>query len=249
MGAKDRIIVALDVPSVGQALDLVMALSDHVGGFKLGLEFFNSTYHDLVTKPIGDAVVVLEDLQNLFRRLEGRLFWDGKLNDIPNTLAGATKPLAEIRVWMLNVHASSGIEAMREVVLNSGQAKVLAVTVLTSMEENQAHLIFGSPSEAKVLQMARDAVLAGVDGIICSPRELSLLVKQPELDDLIYVVPGIRPSWAATGDQRRITTPADAIKNGADYLVIGRPITKPPSEIGDPVEAARMITEEIVLVL
>lgn len=248
MEAKKRIIVALDVSSVRQALDLVIALSDYVGGFKLGLEFINSTYYDLVTKPIGDAIAVLEDLQILFHRLEGRLFWDGKLCDIPNTLAGATKPLGEMGVWMINVHASTGIEGMREVVLNSGESKVLAVTVLTSLEENQAHLIFGSPSQVKVLQMAREAVLVGVDGIICSPQELSLLVKQPELDELIYVVPGIRPAWAAAGDQRRITTPADAIKDGADYLVIGRPITKPPSEIGGPVEAAKRIAEEIASV-
>lgn len=251
MEAKDRIIVALHVSSVRQALDLVMALSDHVGGFKLGLEFINSTYRDLVTKPIGDAIVVLEDLQNFFRRLEGRLFWDGKLCDIPNTLAGATRPLRDMKVWMLNVHASAGIEAIAEVVKNSGDSLVLAVTVLTSFEENEAHLMFGMPSKAKVLQLARDAVMAEVGGLICSPQELTFLRSRPELRrgrSLLYVTPGIRSAWAATGDQRGITTPADAIKAGADYLVIGRPITKPPKEIGGPVEAAKRIAEEIASV-
>jgi len=150
---------------------------------------------------------------------------------------------------MFNVHASAGIEAMMSAVANKGQALVLAVTVLTSLEENNANLIFGGPSKARVLQFARDAKLAGCDGIICSPQELELLGKQKELGGLLKITPGVRPEWASAGDQKRIMTPAEAIKAGATALVIGRPITKPPTEIGSPVDAAKRIAEEISAVL
>jgi orotidine-5'-phosphate decarboxylase len=150
---------------------------------------------------------------------------------------------------MFNVHASCGIEAMMAAVKNKGQSQVLAVTVLTSLEENNAHLIFGSPSKAKVIQFARDAMLAGIDGIICSPQELELLGKQKELAGLRKVTPGVRPEWASVGDQKRIITPGDAILAGATELVIGRPITKPPSEVGAPVDAAKRIAEEIAAAL
>jgi orotidine-5'-phosphate decarboxylase len=146
---------------------------------------------------------------------------------------------------MFNVHASAGIEAMMAAVQNKGISQVLAVTILTSLEENNAHLIFGAPSKAKVLQLARDAKIAGVDGIICSPQELELLGKQKELAGLLKVTPGVRPEWAAAGDQKRIMTPGDAIVAGATALVIGRPITKPPQEVGTPADAARRIADEI----
>ena len=122
---------------------------------------------------------------------------------------------------------------------------VLAVTVLTSLGEYDTYLIFGAPSKAKVLQFARDAKIAGCDGIICSPQELEFLGNYPELRGLLKVVPGIRPKWSVTGDQKRIMTPSDAIKAGADYLVIGRPITNPPKEVGSSVEAVKRIIEEI----
>jgi orotidine-5'-phosphate decarboxylase len=150
---------------------------------------------------------------------------------------------------MFNVHASAGIEAMRVAVNNKRESLVLAVTILTSLEEDNAHLIFGAPIKAKVLQFARDAEIAGVDGIICSSKELELLAGQEELRGLIKVTPGIRPEWATAGDQKRVMTPGEAIKAGADYLVIGRPITKPPEEIGSPVDAAQKIAQEIFAAL
>lgn len=235
MQAKDRIIVALDVDNLGKAMSLVESLAPYVGCFKVGLE--------LVTA-VGAPQVV-----EFVHSLGGQVFYDGKFDDIPNTIGGATKAVAGLNVKMLNVHASAGIEAMMAAVANKGQSLVLAVTVLTSLEENNAHLIFGGPSKAKVLQYARDAKLAGCDGVICSPQELELLGKQKELGNFMKVTPGVRPEWAAAGDQKRIMTPAEAIKAGATALVIGRPITKPPTEIGSPVDAAKRIAEEISAVL
>jgi len=235
MQAKDRIIVALDVDSLDKAKALVESLAPQVGCFKIGLELLTA---------VGAPQVV-----EFIHQLGGQVFYDGKFDDIPNTIGGASKSVAGLNVKMFNVHASAGIEAMMSAVANKGQALVLAVTVLTSLEENNANLIFGGPSKARVLQFARDAKLAGCDGIICSPQELELLGKQKELGGLLKITPGVRPEWASAGDQKRIMTPAEAIKAGATALVIGRPITKPPTEIGSPVDAAKRIAEEISAVL
>jgi len=233
--AKDRIIVALDVDSLDKAKSLVESLAPYVGCFKIGLELLTA---------VGAPKVV-----EFIYSFGGQVFYDGKFDDIPNTVGGAAKAIAGLNVKMFNVHASAGVEAMMSAVANKGQSLVLAVTVLTSLEENNAHLIFGGPNKAKVLQFARDAKLAGCDGIICSSQELELLGMQKELDGLLKVTPGVRPKWAAADDQKRIMTPAEAIKAGATALVIGRPITKPPAEIGTPVEAAKKIAEEIATVL
>jgi len=230
MAAKDRIIVALDVPSLEQAGPLITSLASYVWCFKIGLE--------LITAEGGPQAV------RFVQERGGQVFYDGKFCDIPNTVGNAAKAAAGLGVQMFNVHASAGVEAMMAAVANKWKALVLAVTVLTSLEENNAHLIFGGSSKAKVLQLARDAKIAGCDGIICSPQELELLGKQKELVGLLKVTPGVRPEWAATGDQKRVMTPAEAIKAGATVLVIGRPITKPPAEIGTPVDAAKKILEE-----
>ncbi|OGF14697.1 orotidine 5'-phosphate decarboxylase [Candidatus Falkowbacteria bacterium RIFCSPLOWO2_02_FULL_45_15] len=235
MAAKDRIIVALDVPSLEQAGPLITSLASYVWCFKIGLE--------LITAEGGPQAV------RFVQERGGQVFYDGKFCDIPNTVGNAAKAAAGLGVQMFNVHASAGVEAMMAAVANKWKALVLAVTVLTSLEENNAHLIFGGSSKAKVLQLARDAKIAGCDGIICSPQELELLGKQKELVGLLKVTPGVRPEWAATGDQKRVMTPAEAIKAGATVLVIGRPITKPPAEIGTPVDAAKKILEEIAAVL
>lgn len=235
MEVKDRIIVALDVDSLDKAKSLVESLAPHVGCFKVGLELLTA---------VGPPKVV-----EFIHSLGGQVFYDGKFDDIPITVGSAAKAVAGFKVKMFNVHASAGIESMMAAVANKGQSLVLAVTVLTSLEENNAHLIFGGPSKAKVLQFARDAKIAGCDGIICSPQELELLGKQKELGSLLKITPGVRPEWAALGDQKRFMTPAEAIKAGATALVIGRPITKPPAEIGTPVDAVKKIAEEINLVL
>jgi orotidine-5'-phosphate decarboxylase len=149
-------------------------------------------------------------------------------------------------VDMFNVHASCGVEAMKAAVANKGMSKVLAVTVLTSLSDEECISVFGKASQQKVLEFANMAKDAGVDGLICSPKEVPLLRSRPELKDLLLVTPGVRPEWAAAGDQKRVMTPGEAIKAGSDYLVIGRPITKPPeNKFSSPVEAAIAIAEEI----
>lgn len=229
--AKDRVIVALDVDSLEKAQALVKSLAPYVGCFKVGLELLTAV----------GAPRVVASIHNW----DGEVFYDGKLNDIKQTIANTAKVVSGLGVKMFNVHASMGIEAMNAAVINKGNSLVLAVTVLTSLEENNAHLIFGSPSKAKVLQFARDALIAGCDGIICSPQELELLGKQPELADLLKITPGVRPLWAAANDQKRVMTPGEAIKAGATALVIGRPITNPPKEVGTSVDAVKRILEEI----
>lgn len=231
MEAKERIIVALDVDSLDKALELVEKLHLYVGYFKVGLELLTNEGAPKVVQAIKEA--------------GGKIFYDGKFKDIPNTVAGASKAVAKLGVDMFNVHASGGVEMMKAAVDNKGESKVLAVTVLTSLSEEDAHSIYGAPSKGKVIEFARWAKIAGIDGLICSPQELQVLGKQKELDDLLRVTPGVRPDWAAKGDQKRVMTPGEAVKAGADYLVIGRPITKPPSDIGNSIAAAKMITEDI----
>ena len=254
MEVKDRIIVALDVDELDKAKFLVAILAPYVGCFKVGLELMSAAG--------------LPQTVQAIHQLGGSVFCDIKLNDIPNTMAGTAQVISKLGVRMFNVHASAGIEGMvaaavaaRSVGIQDegwsgtrplavpGNCLILAVTVLTSFEENNAHLTFGAPTKAKVLQFARDAKAAGLDGVICSPQELGLLGGQTELADLMKITPGVRPAWAAAGDQKRVMTPAEAIKAGATALVIGRPITKPPAEIGSPVDAAKKIAEEIAALL
>lgn len=242
MEAKDRIIVALDVDSPEKALALVEKLAPYVGGFKIGLELITSMLVSVIMAPsMEETKINACQIRIFFEKLARKIFWDGKFCDIPNTVGGASKAVAKLGAKMFNAHASSGVEALMAAVANKGETLALAVSVLTSLEENNAHLIFGAPSKAKVLQFARDAKLAGCDGIVCSPQELKLLAKQKELKGLVKVVPGIRDSNAPPDDQNRTTSPGEAIKAGADYLVIGRPIT----QAEDPVAAAVRIAEEI----
>jgi len=246
MEARERIIVALDVDSVPKAAVLVSKLKPHVGPFKISLEFINSMMASLVVpKDRNEVSANLLGIQELFAMLEGRIFWDGKFDDIPNTVAGASAAVARMGVKMFNVHASAGKESVVKAVANKGNSLVLGVTVLTSIGEEECVSIFGDKPGPKVLQFAQMLSEVGADGIICSPQELELLGQQPELGKLLKVTPGVRPLWAATGDQKRVMTPGEAIKAGASYLVIGRPITQPPAEIGGPVEAAKKIAEEI----
>lgn len=233
--ARRAIIVALDVSSFQEAECLVRELIPHVDYFKIGLELLTA---------LGAPQAI-----GLVNTLGGKVFFDGKFDDIPNTIAKASRSVSMRGVEMFNVHASCGIESMRAAVINKGSSIALAVTVLTSTDDNNAQLIFGASSKAKVLQFARDAKMAGMDGVVCSPQELELLGKQSELRGLIRVTPGVRPEWAPANDQKRVMTPAEAIKAGADFLVIGRPITNPPESIGTSADAVKKIIEEIVAIL
>jgi orotidine-5'-phosphate decarboxylase len=227
--AKDRILVALDVDSLDKAMPLVEKLAPYVGSFKVGLELLTSAGAPQVVRRIHDA--------------GGSVFFDGKFDDIPATIAGASRAVSALGVKMFNVHASCGLESMRAAASAKGKSILLAVTVLTSIDDAASKHSFGAPALEKVLAFAEDASVAGCDGIVCSPRELEALAQNPRTARLLKVTPGIRPAWAAANDQKRALTPAEAVKKGASWLVIGRPILQPPS--GTPVDAAKKIIEEI----
>lgn len=242
--AKERIIVPVDTSDIDQAIALVSSLKPYVGMFKFGLELINSIIVQIITS--NSLSSSTKRVQILFEIVEGQLFWDGKWADISNTVGKAAKTLQPIKPMFINLHASSGKEAIKSAVENKGSSKVLGVTVLTSIDSEECFSIFGSAPSNKVMQFAKNLSVYGADGIICSPQELTLL---RSFDNLIKVTPGVRPLWAAIDDQKRILTPREAVEAGADYLVIGRPITKPPAEIGSPVNAVEKIVEELEAVL
>lgn len=229
--ANQRLIVALDVGDADVARKLVVELSPFVGGFKVGYQLGYSIGFDRAAE--------------LVRSAGGKIFIDAKLSDIPNTVGAGMAALAKQRPWMVTVHASAGVEAMRAAVENRGDSFVLAVTVLTALSDEDCKHIFGMSAKDKVVQFARDAAAAKVAGLVCSPQDLQYLTGISELNGLLRVTPGVRPVWSQTNDQQRVMTPAAAIQAGADYLVIGRPITNPPSEVGSPAAAAQRIVEEI----
>jgi len=230
MNPAERIIVAADVSTSVELAHLARTLAPLGVLFKIGLEAITS---------LGGARAI-----NDIQEYGGRVFYDGKFADIPNTVAKSSAYLAGLNVAMFNVHASCGWDSLDAAVANRGDAKVLAVTVLTSLDDYLVGEIFGDTSKNKVLQFATRAYLHGCDGIICSPQELPFLMEDAHAKKLLKVTPGVRPEWAPANDQKRIMTPGDAIKAGADYLVIGRPITSPPDGM-NPVEAAQRIAEEI----
>lgn len=273
MEAKDRIIVALDTDSPERALELAVDLSPHVGCFKFGLELITASLCRMIMLGGVEAREILTTLYTLFGLFNRQIFWDGKLHDIPNTVAGAIRPITKIGVQMLNVHCLGSREMMRaalrateEVVgqyreLLDGRPLILGVTLLTSLDYDDliatgilTPLAIADPQEREereqaflehvVRSLALLAQECGLDGVIASPKEIRVIRKYCKPGFLV-VTPGVRPLWAAADDQKRIMTPGEAIKAGADYLVIGRPITKPPQEIGTPVDAAKRITQEI----
>ncbi len=231
---KDRIIVALDLDSEEKAIALVNQLRGKVGMFKIGSQLFTACGPSLVKKIISQGEKVFLDL---------------KFHDIPNTVSSAAVEAARMGVSMLNLHAVGGLEMMRKTVTDINQyckiegkkkPTILAVTILTSI--NQAMLDslgFRVAISEQVIKLAQLAKQARCNGVVCSAHEV-LLLRQNLGQDFILVTPGIRPSWSATNDQKRINTPAEALAKGADYLVIGRPITKAEN----PIEAvAKIITE------
>jgi len=233
MEGKERIILALDgIQNLDSLNAITSRIASVVGMFKIGLE--------LITR-LGGPVAV-----TAVREKGGKIFYDGKFCDIPNTVGEAAKATADLGVEFFNVHANCGMAAMAAAVKNKGKSKVLVVTVLTSLSDEDCISIFGKASQQKVLEFARMAKDAGVDGLICSPKEVPLLRSRPELKDLLLVTPGVRPEWAAAEDQKRVMTPGEAITAGSNCLVIGRPITKPPeNKFASSVEAAMAIAEEI----
>jgi len=231
----ERIFVALDTADLDLARDLAGRLQGHVGGFKLGLEFFTANGPDGL-RVVTDAGV--------------RVFLDLKFHDIPNTVAGAIRSAVRGGPAILTIHASGGTAMMRAASEAAAEAAaehgvdrplVVAVTVLTSMDGRDLVSVGQkTPPHDQVLRLARLAQEVGVDGIVCSAGEAAA-VRTHCGTDFLCVVPGIRPSWVARDDQKRVTTPAMAVRNGADYLVIGRPITL----ADDPLEAAQRIAAEM----
>jgi orotidine-5'-phosphate decarboxylase len=233
---RQKILVALDVETLEQALALVAQLKEHVGGFKVGLELCNR----VGTPQVLDAI----------SKAGGQLFLDSKFKDIPATVAGAAKAVSHPGVLMVNVHCDGGREMLRAAVAaaasGSHRPLVIGVTVLTSVDTqmlNEELRMLGSVGEQAV-HLARLAQTAGLDSVVCSPLEVAA-IKEAYGQHFLTVVPGICPPWAVAGDQKRVTTPKEAVRAGADYLVIGRPITCPPAEVGTPAEAARRILEEL----
>ncbi len=209
-----QIIVALDFEREVDALALVERLEPSRCRLKVGKEMFTRSGPQLVDKLVARGYDVFLDL---------------KFHDIPNTVAGACRSAAELGVWMINVHALGGkkmMEAAREALEKGNNRPLLiGVTILTSMgDEDIAQIgLSGTPAD-NVSRLASLAEDAGLDGVVCSPREVAMLRERLGVDFKL-VTPGIRPAWAEKGDQTRITTPADAIRLGSNYLVVGRPIT------------------------
>ncbi len=229
-GGNPRVIVALDYPEPMPALELAARLDPAACRLKVGKELFTAAGPQLVRELVGRGFGVFLDL---------------KFHDIPNTTAAACRAAADLGVWMLNVHASGGrrmMEAAREAVDKASHKPLLiGVTVLTSMDEAALREIGveRSPRE-QVLHLAGLAQQSGLDGVVCSAREATDL-RARFGPGFALVTPGIRPAGAEVGDQSRIMTPGSAIRAGADYLVIGRPIT----QAADPPATLRSIQAEI----
>jgi orotidine-5'-phosphate decarboxylase len=230
--SEPAIFVAIDTPDLDRAKDLAARLAGHVGGLKLGLEFFCAHGPDGVR-----AVTGRGDLP---------LFLDLKLHDIPNTVAGAVRSVLDLKPNLLTVHAGGGpamLEAAAEAAGEAGadRPRIVAVTVLTSLDADDLSAVGQQPDPAaQAERLAALARASGIDGVVCSPHEAAALRTRLG-PDAILVVPGVRPDWAAAQDQKRVMTPRQAAQAGADVLVIGRPITG----ADDPADAARRIAAEL----
>lgn len=229
-----RLIVALDYPEAAPALALAERLDPRLAHLKVGKELYVAAGPDLV---------------RTLTALGFKVFLDLKFHDIPNTVAAACRAAAHLGVWMLNVHASGGLKMMQaaRAALEGlpTRPRLIAVTVLTSLNRaDLAQLGLDLEPETQVLRLARLAQAAGLDGVVCSAREAPLLRRELG-PDFLLVTPGVRPAGSATDDQQRVLTPTQALQAGADYLVVGRPITQAP----DPVAALQNIHDEIRLAL
>ena len=231
--AKDYIIFPLDVPSINEAEKYIGLLAEDVGMFKVGLELFISAGPDLVRRIHGQS--------------SAGVFLDLKLHDIPATVSRAMAAVADLKVILATVHCGETPAMLEAAVVGSRkQVGVLAVTILTSVSDKDLEAAgfrreLYTDLPGLVLQRAAMARNCGCAGVVCSGREVAA-IKQSLGKDFLVVTPGIRPRWAAAGDdQKRVVTPAMAVQNGSDYLVIGRPIR----DAKEPKEAARRIAEEI----
>jgi orotidine-5'-phosphate decarboxylase len=227
---SNPVFVALDTPDLPRALALTKAVRPHVGGLKVGLELITAL------GPSGIREIVSLGLP---------VFADVKFHDIPNTVAGAAREITKLGIAMFNVHASGGeamLRAARDAAASvNPNVKVIAVTVLTSMGDDDLSSIGQGDSVAlQVARLARLAKDCDLDGVVCSPREIEV-VRRACGPNFLIATPGVRPAGTAMEDQRRVTTPLEAVRAGADILVIGRPFTAS----ADPAMAAAAIAEEV----
>lgn len=236
VSARDRLIVALDVKTRREAREISAALRNHAGMFKVGSQLFTAAGPQVVREIIEAG---------------GRVFLDLKFHDIPNTVARAGVEAARLGVSIFDVHAAGGSEMMRRTAAEVQEAaarenftrpSIIAITALTSADAaTLTEVGMTANVEQQVERLARLAHESGMDGVVASPREVSLVRAAVGRKDFLIVTPGVRPSGANRGDQKRVMTPGEAIRAGADYLVVGRPIL----EAADPARAAQQIVEEM----
>jgi orotidine-5'-phosphate decarboxylase len=220
------VFVAIDTPDLGRALALAKAVKPHVGGLKVGLEF--------LTAQGPDGIRAIAELGL-------PVFADTKFHDIPNTVAGAAREIAKLGISIFNIHAAGGEAMLRAAREAAPDVKLIAVTVLTSLDEKDLDAVGQKgPAADQVVRLASLAQRSSLDGVVCSAWEIAPLRKALG-PDFLLVVPGIRPAGSDLADQRRVMTPRDAARAGADILVIGRPI----SAAADPAEAARTIAASL----
>jgi orotidine-5'-phosphate decarboxylase len=216
---KSKLIVALDVKSYQDAVSLILAMKDVVDIFKVGSQLFTR---------VGPRIIK-------FLHEQGReCFLDLKFHDIPHTVAKAVESATALRVHLLTLHTSGGAEMLEAAAAIPNHPLLLGVTVLTSVDGNV---------QAEVLHLAKLAKASGLNGVIASPHEIHM-IREAVGKDFLIVTPGIRPSWAEAGDQKRMMTPAEAVAAGADYIVVGRPIIAS----NDPAQAAARVLEEMASV-
>jgi len=234
--AKDKLILALDVDSAERALELCDQLRDAVGMFKVGSQLFTAAGPDLVRQIVSRGAQVFLDL---------------KFHDIPNTVAAAGVEATRLGVSIFNVHAAGGAEMMRQTaeMINDtaereglAKPKVIAVTLLTSLDTNDLNKIGClEESSSLVRKLSRLAADSGLDGVVASPQEIGIVREEVTNPNFLIITPGIRAVSSAADDQRRVMTAAKAVTDGADYIVVGRPILN----ADDPVRAAWLIVEQI----
>ncbi|MGC1454952.1 MAG: orotidine-5'-phosphate decarboxylase [Nitrospirota bacterium] len=236
--AKDRLALALDVDNDREALAIVAELKDSVGLFKVGLQLFTAYGPDIVRRITG---------------MGGRVFLDLKYHDIPNTVAKASAEAVKLGVSIFNVHSLGGLDMMKAAAESAKETAeklklplpvLLAVTILTSMNEKsmRKELKITRSLRREVAHLARLAQRAGMHGVVASPQEIKTL-RRAVRGEFIILTPGVRPEWADKDDQQRIMTPGEAVKSGADYIVVGRPVLK----ASDRRAAVEKILEEMTM--